>query len=165
VSLNNIAAGQKRRLLLTLSPPRGKRGTVILARPSVSYRHEKTRKRRHVRLKPIRVTATADRRLVARSFNRRVVEKLETVRNAAVRRRVMTYMDEGDYGSAQRVLDRRYRQGSAVVRSVPSKALKKQLGELQAMKRAVARRPAPASQGYKHFRKTRTKEAFDMYRR
>jgi len=165
VKLSNVAAGQKRRLLMTLTPPSGRGGSFVVANPTVSYRHEKTKRRRNVRLKPVRVTATRDTRLVARSFNRSVVEKLETVRNAAVRQKVMRHMDTGNYAAAQNVLRARRQQGGAIARSTNSGELKKQLRALDDLSRQVKARPAPSSRAYKHFRKSRSKEAFDMYRR
>lgn len=166
VRMSNVMAAQRQRLMVSLSPGGRSVGTpVSLGRPTLTYRHESTKQRRRVRFKAIHVTPTQDRRLAGSNLNKAVVEKLETVRNAAVRKSVMLHMDKGDYGSAQRVLDERHRQGSSVARKVDSASVKKQLRELDDMRRAVKSRPAPASKGYKHFRKSRSKEAFDMYRR
>jgi Ca-activated chloride channel family protein len=167
VHLNSLSAGQKRRLLLSLTPPRGARagagaGATLLARPRVSYRNEVKKVDRRFDLKPLTVRYTADRGLVARSFNRKVVEKLEAVRNAQARQAALAHLDRGDRAGAARVVQQRLEHSRRLNAHVKSKAVAGQIGELEGLAGDVSTAPAPSSPAYKQMRKARKKEAFDM---
>jgi len=162
VPLSSVSAGQKRRLLLSLDVPASSPGAQLVTNARVEYRNELKRAQRTLRLKPLAVTYTADKSRVARSVNRPVVEKLELVRNAHVRRLAMQKLDRGDRAGAAQVVRQRLKQSQRVHRAVGGAVIKRQITELKGLSSDVKAAPKPGSTPYKAMRKTRMREAYDF---
>ena len=165
VFVNSVSAGQKRRVLMSLDVPAGEVGPRVVARGRVEYRHEVKKANRKLNLRPVQVTYTPDRGRVERSLRRAVIEKLELVRNAQVRKAVMAKLDSGDRSGAQQVLSSRLRQSRTVHSRVGGASIQKQIVELEAMADEVRAAPAPSTPEYRHMKKARKAEALDMERR
>lgn len=162
VHLNSISAGQKRRVLMSLDVPPRAGGQHVVANGRIEYRHEVEKRNRVHTLAPVTVSYTSDRSRVARSLRRKVVEKIELVRNARVREHVISRLDAGDKAGAQRLLQGRLRQSRTVHRTVGGAAIRKQMKELESLASDVQSAPAPGSRPYEAMKKARKAEATRM---
>ena len=162
VHVNALASGARRRVLMAMDVPDRGHGALDVARGRIEYRSELTKRQRTVDLRPVRVTYTNDRRRVAASMNRKVVEKLELVRNARVRGQIMAHLDKGDRAGAVRVLESRLTTSRAIHRRMGGAGLARQVDDLVRLRDEVRTAPPPASTRYRGMKKARKAEATKM---
>lgn len=162
VPMSAIAAGERRRVLVALDVPAARRGDLTVAEGRVAFRRVEDGAAREVGLPPVRVGYTADRRLVAASARRPVIEKLEAVRSAEARRMIVDHLDRGDVDAARGVAGRRLEEARRAHGAVGGAALEREVGAFEALTREVARPPAPASsERYQRMRKAVKADAYE----
>ena len=160
VPMSALAAGATRRVLVALSVPPRERGAAPLFDAQVAYRGPDERARR-VDLPGKKVSFTRDPRLVARTERRPVVEKVERVRNAVLREQVMARLDRGDRAAAEALVARRLEESRRASARVGGAVLAKEADEVEALSDKVRAAPAPATDAYRHLRKSEKARAFD----
>ncbi|PIE17034.1 MAG: hypothetical protein CSA66_06945 [Proteobacteria bacterium] len=161
IQLASLSAGERRRVLLALEVPATHRGPLTVARGELRYRDAARQVARRVALPEARVAYTRDARRVASAYHRPVVEKLERVRNARVRERVVQHLDAGDAAAASALVRARLDSSRGVQRALGGEALADEVESLEALDREVRAAPAKASSRYRHLRKSYKARALD----
>lgn len=162
VPMSAIGAGERRRVLVALEVPPGRRGDVTVAHGRVAFRRVEDGAAREVALPPVRVGLTADRGLVAANARRPVMEKVEAVRSAEARRMIVDHLDRGDVDAARGIASRRLEEARRAHGVLGGAALEREVDSFEALSREVARPPAPASsERYQRMRKSVKAEAYD----
>lgn len=166
IPMSSVAAGEKRRLLMSLKMPRGRQGSdVTVASGRLTFRDEVKKRDRSLSLKPVKVRYTSDRRVAQRSVNRKVVEKLEAVRNAQVRKEALRRLDRGDRAGAQQIVRRRAQQAKKAAKTFGGAELAKEADSIFDFEDEVQAAPAPSSSDYKRMKKSNKARAHsaEMY--
>jgi len=165
VGMSSFSAGERRRVLMALDVPRDDRGRLPLTRGRLSYRGERERARRELALPQVDVRYTRDPRVVARSVNRPVMEKLQRVRTAEARRAVVERLDRGDRAGARALVERRLEEARRAEAQVGGASLAREVDQVEDLAREVEAAPARDSEGYKGMRKREKARAYDALMR
>jgi Ca-activated chloride channel family protein len=157
VQMNAVSAGERRRMLLALSLPKGQAvGDLEVARGRVTFHNQLTKAPEQVAFKPLKVQLSDDRDRAQASLNVPVIEKVEAVRNAQARQEAMRHLDRGDHAAAQQILQQRIAQSAQVNATANSAAISQGISSVESLNQKAAAAPAPSSSAYKHLRKSQT---------
>lgn len=163
VHVNALSAGQRRRVLMEVEVPAHVRGEQVVAAGRLEFRDEIQKSHRSLELPRVVVNITDDHELVASNLNQPVVEKVERVRNAELRREVMVRLDAGDRQGAKAIVSERIEQNrNAAADFAFSDALAGEVEALEELEEEVDAAPAKGSDDYKRMRKANLSDAAEM---
>jgi Ca-activated chloride channel family protein len=143
VDVGSLAAGERRRVMVRIAPPRWAQGRHRVGQVVVCYRFP-GELRTSSSSQELHLDWLEDRREVSREMNRDVTERSTVFQASATRQRAASLVDRGDVAGARRVLD----ESKAKLEAAPvqSEAVRKELGASAVYDRAISAPMAPEEQ-------------------
>jgi hypothetical protein len=143
VNVGSLSAGERRRLMCRLAPPRWSRGSHRIGQVLVRYQLPGGR-RPLSSSQELRLNWLDDRREVSRGVNRDVSERSAVFQANVERQKAARLVDKGDVAGAREVL----RESKARLEAAPVQGglVRKEIGENETYDRALAAPMAPAEQ-------------------
>jgi Ca-activated chloride channel family protein len=135
IHLGSLSAGEHRRVMCLLAPPRWGRGSHRIGQVLVRYQLPGERRRLSAS-QELRLKWLEDRREVSRGLNRDVSERSAVYQANSARQKAAKMVDKGDVAGARAVL----RESTSKLESAPvqSELLRKELGENDGYEKAIS---------------------------
>jgi Ca-activated chloride channel family protein len=140
VNVGSLSAGERRRVMCRLAPPRWGRGSHRIGQVLVRYQLPGERRRLSAS-QELRLKWLDDRREVSRAVNRDVSERSAVFQANAARQRAAQLADKGDVAGARGVL----RESKEKLQAAPvqSEQVRRELGENERYDKAISAPMAP----------------------
>jgi Ca-activated chloride channel family protein len=135
VNVGSLSAGEHRRVLCRLAPPRWARGSHRIGEVQVRYQVP-GEKRALSSTRELRLSWLEDAQAVARELNRDIAERSAVYQANAARQKAARLVDTGDVAGAKQVLS----ESKAKLEAAPvqSDSVRKELGENEGYGRAIS---------------------------
>jgi Ca-activated chloride channel family protein len=135
VTVGGLSAGERRRVMCRIAPPRWGRGSHRIGRVVVRYQLP-GEKRPISSSQELHLTWLEDREEVSREMNRDVSERSAVFQANVARQKAAAMVDKGDVAGAKQVLS----ESKAKLQAAPvqSEGVRKELGESEVYDRAIS---------------------------
>ena len=140
VNVGSLSAGEHRRVMCRIAPPRWARGSHTIGQVQVSYQLP-GEKRPLSSTQELYLNWLDDRKEVSREINREISERSAVFQANVARQKAAAMVDKGDVAGAKQVLGES--KAKLAASPVQSESVKKELGENEIYDKAISAPMAP----------------------